>query len=171
MSREGKDQKKKEIAEAAVASLKKSKTLAAARDSVDRQVAKWNEQLGLTPKTPETVGDAMMQAEIRSHLAAMKPVERLAFVDAHASEVADAVLTAPSFLSGLTTAELGVVRQWIEERANPGIAAAKASATRALADAEVGVRSAIRQISERGGLGKVPFDGAEKVAQRTGAFG
>jgi hypothetical protein len=137
-----------------------------ARASVEDQVAKWNKQLGLTPKAPESVGDAMIQAEIRSHLASLKAGERMAFIDSHASEVAAAVLSAPSFLSGLTPAELGVARQRIEVRADPGIAAAKADTTRALADAEAGVRNAIRQISERGGLGKVPLDG---VAQRAGA--
>jgi hypothetical protein len=61
------------------------------------------------------------------------------------------VLTAPGFLSGLSPAELNIVKQRLEVRADPEIAAAKAETTRALADAEAGVRNAIRQISERGG--------------------
>ena len=52
----------------------------------------------------------------------MKPGERLAFINDHASEVAAAVLTAPSFLSGLTPAELGVVKARIVQRANPALA-------------------------------------------------
>ena len=97
----------------------------------------------------------------------MKPAERLAFVDAHASEVADAVLTAPAFLSGLSPAELGVVRQRIEARANPESAGAKAAAVTALAETERGTRNAASLIRARGGLEK-PHDGVEKVAQRAG---
>ena len=50
LSPAGKDLKKKEIAEAAIAGFEKSKTLDKARSSVEQQVAKWNERLGLTPK-------------------------------------------------------------------------------------------------------------------------
>ena len=84
----------------------------------------------------------------------------MSFIEAHTSDVAQAVLNAPSFLSGLTTAELGVVRQRIEARADPEIAAAKAETVKALQQCEGGVRAAIRQISDRGGLGKVPHHGA-----------
>ena len=106
-------------------------------------------------------------AEIRSHLAAMKPVERLAFCDAHATEVAAAVLSAPSFLSGVTPAELNIVKQRIEARANPAIAEAKAATVTALAELERGWRNAPNQIRARGGL-ENPHDGVEKVAQRAG---
>jgi hypothetical protein len=56
-------------------------------------IQKWEKDLGLTPQPPETPGEAMIQAEIRSHLAKMKPTERMSFIDAHASEVTAAVLT------------------------------------------------------------------------------
>ena len=156
----GKAEKKREIATKAIADLEGSKSLEKARATVEHQVAKWNEQLGLIPKAPESVSAAMIHAEIRSHLAAMKVGDRVAFIDAHASEVAAAVLTAPSFLSGLTPAELGIVKQRIEAHANPEVAKAKAETTQALADAEQGWRSAIAQIRDRAGLGKVPQDGA-----------
>jgi hypothetical protein len=89
----------------------------------------------------------------------------MAFIDAHATEVAAAVLTAPPFLSGLTPAEIGVVRQRIEARVNPEIAKTKAETAKALAHAEQGWRAAIRQINDRAGLGKIPHDGAEKTAR------
>ena len=164
LSREGKNLKKREIATKAIADLQRSKSLDKARASVEHQLTKWNEQLGLTPKAPESVGDAMIHAEIRSHLASLKAGDRMAFIDAHATEVAAAVLAAPAFLSGLSPTELGVVKQRIEARANPELAKSKAETTRALADAEAGWRSAIRQISERAGLGR-PHDGAEKIAR------
>ena len=52
------------------------------------------------------------------------------------------------------------MRQRIEARADPEIAAVKAETVKALQQCEGGVRAAIRQISDRGGLGKVPHDGA-----------
>ena len=110
----------------------------------------------------------MLHCEIRSHLASLKSGDRVAFIDAHATEVAAAVLSAPSFLSGLTPAELDVVKQRIEARANPEVAAAKAAAVTALAELERGWRNAANQIRVRGGLEK-PHDGVEKVAQRAGS--
>ena len=53
------------------------------------------------------------------------------------------MLAAPSFLSGLTPAELGVVKQRIEARANPDIAKAKAETAKALQETEVGWRAAL----------------------------
>jgi hypothetical protein len=82
----------------------------------------------------------------------------------HATEVAAAVLAAPSFLSGLTPAELGVVKQRIEARANLEIAEAKAETAKALQETEAGWRAAIRQISDRGGLGR-PHDGMVRAAK------
>ena len=87
----------------------------------------------------------------------------MAFIDAQATEVAAAVLAAPSFLSGLTPAELGVVKQRIEARTNPEIAKAKAETAKALQDTEAGWRAAIRQICDRGGPGR-PEDGPVRAA-------
>ena len=50
------------------------------------------------------------------------------------------MLTAPSFLSGLTPAELGVVKARIAQRANPALAQAKAEPIQALQDVEAGHR-------------------------------
>ena len=163
LSPAGRDLKKREVADAAIASFENAKALAGARDSVERQISKWDKPLGLTPEQPCTIRDAMIPAEIRSHLAALRPGDRMAFIDAHAIAVAAAVLAAPSFLSGLTPAELSVVKQRIEARANPEIAAAKAETAKALLETEAGWRAAIRQISERGGLGR-PHDGMVRAA-------
>ena len=50
LSAAGKERKKKEIAEAAITDFAKSKTLSAARESVEHQITKWDEEIGLTPK-------------------------------------------------------------------------------------------------------------------------
>ena len=165
LSPTGKLEKKKEIASKAITALEKSQHLVKARSAVEDQVRLWNKALGLTPKAPENAGEAMLHCEIRSHLAALKSDDRLAFISSHLGEgeVADAVLTAPAFLSGLSPAELNIVRQRVEAHANPEIAAAKAETLRAMQDAEAGWRAAIRQISGRGGLGR-PHDGMVRAA-------
>jgi hypothetical protein len=44
----------------------------------------------------------------------------MAFISAHIAEVGSALMSgAPAFLSGLSAAELNVVKHLIEERANP----------------------------------------------------
>lgn len=159
----GKAEKKQEIATKAIASFEAAKSLAKARAAVAAQVKRWDEKLGLAPKPPEGISAAMVQAEVRAHLSKMKPAERMAFIERNAAEVGPAVLTAPSFLSGLTPAELGIVKQCVAARTNPEIAAAKQATTKALSETEAGWRAAIRQISDRGGLGKVPHDGAPKM--------
>jgi hypothetical protein len=55
----------------------------------------------------------------------------------------------------------------IEARANPEIAEAKAATAKAMQEAEAGWRAAVRKISEHAGLGKIPHDGAEKIARAT----
>ena len=110
-----------------------------------------------------------MHCEVRTHVAAMKSGDRLAFINTHLGEVAEAVLTAPAFLSGLSSAELNIVRQRVQARANPTIADAKAATIKALEQCEGGWRNAANQIRTRGGLEKSVVDGsAEKVAQRAG---
>ena len=81
----GKESKKKGIAEAAITDLAKSKTLSAARDSVEHQITKWNEEIGLTPKTPATIGESVQLTEIRSYISAMKG-NRVDFVAKHAGD-------------------------------------------------------------------------------------
>jgi hypothetical protein len=162
LSPTGKAEKKKEIATKATTALEKSGHLAKARSAVEVQVKHWEKELGLSPKAPDAAG-AMLHAEIRSHLASMKSGDRLAFVNAHLgeTEVANAVLTAPAFLSGLTPAELGIVKQRVETLANPEIAKSKADTLNAMKDAERGWRNAANQIRARGGLEKSHDGGAE----------
>ena len=153
LSPSGKAEKKREIATKAIADFQKSNSLSQAQKSVEHRLARMDEDLGLTPKAPEGVADAMVCAEIRSHLAAFKqPGDRMAFIEANVADIAQAVLTAPAFLSGLSSTELAVVKERVEAHANPEIAKAKQDTIRALRDTEAGWRNAIRQISERGGL-------------------
>jgi hypothetical protein len=158
----GKAEKKKKIVEAALVGLSKSKSLDRARTAIERQVAKWDRELGLAPEPSTTISDAMIAAETRAYLAALKPAERMAFIDNHVAEAGAAVLTAPPFLSGLTPAELAVVKRLIEARTNPEVAASKAAILKAMGQTEAGWRNAAAQIAERGGLEK-GHDGIESA--------
>ena len=153
LSPTGKAEKKREIATEAIAHLEKSKTLASARDSVERQISKWDEQSGLAVKPPSTIAESVQQSEIRAHISAMKD-NRVSFVEKHAHDprVVAAVLGAPAFLSGLTDADINIVKAQIAKRLAPKIAEAKALTVKALEETEAGWRSAIRQIFERGDL-------------------
>lgn len=164
LSPTGKLETKRAIAEAAIASFEKSGALQKARDSVESQVAKWNDQLGVTPKKPTDVATAMMHAEIRSRVSAQKPGDRLAFISGHVEDCGAAILTAPPMLSGLSATELNIVRHTLEMRTNPEIAKAKQDTMQALAHAEQGFRNAVRTIRERAGLDAVAGNGGMAAA-------
>lgn len=159
LSATGKAEKKQEIASAAIASFEKSGSLEKARSAVENQVAKWNDELGVTPKLPTDVATAMMHAEIRSRVSAQKPGDRLAYISGHIEDCGAAILTAPPMLSGLSATELNIVRHTLELRTNPEVAKAKQDTMQALVHAEQGFRNAVRTIRERAGLDAVPSNG------------
>jgi hypothetical protein len=90
---------------------------------VARQVEKWAEKTGLGVKPPSNTAEAMVQCEIRGHLATMKG-RKIGFLEKHATDprVASAILGAPPFLSGLTDAEVALVQPRIEQHVAPEIA-------------------------------------------------
>ena len=157
LSPDGKASKKRAIAEDAIAGLSKLKSLDKARGAVEQQMLAWDKESGLAFKPPADVGEAVQFSEIRAHLARVKAVDRVSFVTKHANDarVVQAVLGAPAFLSGLTDAEIDVVRQQLEKRVAPHVASARAAALKALQEAEAGRQSAISQIGERAGSAKV----------------
>ena len=90
----------------------------------------------------------------------LKDGDRLPFVVKHVADAAPALLQGPSFLSGLSPAEIDIVRRQYKSTRNPEAAEAKAKATDALAHAEAGWRNAANQIRSRAGLDKVGNGGA-----------
>jgi len=96
------------------------------------------------------------QSEVRAHLAAMKG-NKVSFVEKHATDprVASAVFGAPPFLSGLTEADVALMRTSIEQHVAPEVAKARDDTLKALQEAEQGWQKAIEKISERAGLSKV----------------
>jgi hypothetical protein len=155
LSSEGKARRRKKVTDETIADFERSKTLISAKDAVERQVAKWEEQTGMTVKPPTNVAEAVVYSEIRAHLAAIKG-SKLGFVERHVSDqrVASAVIGAPPFLSGLTDAEVAVVRNRIEQHLAPEIAEARDATLKALEHAEQGWQRALDKIGERAGLAK-----------------
>ena len=163
LSAAGRAERKKEIAEAAIAELNKSTALDRARAAVESQVARWNDELGVAPKPPTDFGNAMIHTELRTCVAAQKAEERMLFVTKHLADVAPAILSAPPVLSGLSKAEYDVVRHSLEMRTNPEIASQKQTAIQALAHAEAGLRNGIRTIRERAGIADAIGNGGAQV--------
>jgi hypothetical protein len=155
LSPEGKERQKKKIALQALAEFEKSKTLATAKQSVEKQLEAWAEKTGLAIKTPTNIGDAVIQSEIRAHLATMKN-GRIDFLQKHATDpvVGSAVLGAPGFLSGLKESKVTFVKQRIEQHVAPEIAGARDATLKAIKEAEHGWQRAMNKIGERAGLTK-----------------
>jgi hypothetical protein len=94
----------------------------------------------------------------------LKDGDRLPFVTKHIADAAPAVLQGPAFLSGLTQAEIEIVRRQYKTKVNPELAEAKAKATDALAHCEAGWRNAANQIRSRAGLDKLGNGGGMAAA-------
>ena len=159
LSPAGKADAKLKFGTKALAALKQSEHLSKAQRAVSEQCARWDKEIGLQPKEP-SAADAMMRAEVRAFLASMsKSAERVAFINSNLALgdpdiLADAVLSAPPWLSGLSPAELAVVRQRVAATRNPEIAKARADTEEALAVVERGWRAASNQIREAAGIEK-----------------
>ena len=106
---------------------------------------------------PANIVEAVIQSEIRAHLAAMKG-GKLGFLEKHATDpvVAAAILGAPGFLSGLTDTELTFVKQNVEQHMAPEVTKARDATLKAMKEAEAGCQNAIHKIGERAGLSKAP---------------
>jgi hypothetical protein len=81
---------------------------------------------------------ASVYAQVRDRLFSMK--NRMSFLEAHASDptVASAILTAPLFLSGLSDAEVAMVRLKVEQHIAPEIIEARDATAKAMQEVEEG---------------------------------
>lgn len=155
LSPEGKRRRKQQAASEAIADFQQSRSLANAKAAVERQVTKWAEKTGMAIKPPTNIAEAVVQSEIRAHVAAMKG-SKVGFLQQHVSDprVASAVLSAPPFLSGLSDAEVAVVQQRMEKHVAPEIAEARDATLKGLKEAKEGWRRAQDKIGEKAGLTK-----------------
>ena len=157
LSREGKERQRKRVAAQAIAELEASKMLARACEAVTHVIEQWNAKVGLVVKPASNIAEATAHAQIRDRLAAMKN-GRMGFLEKNAADpvVASAILTAPSFLSGLSDVELAVVKHKVEQHVSPEIAEARVATLKALDQVEAGWSKATKKIGERAGLTKGP---------------
>ena len=157
---DGKQRRKQEVALEALAQFEKSNTLAAAKEAAHRQLDKWAEKTGLSVKTPMNFAEAMVGAEIRAHLAAMKQ-NRIGFLEKHATDpvVASAVLGAPGFLSGLSENDVAFVKKRVEKHVAPEITKARDATLKGVKEAEEGWQRAKDKIGERVGFFSKASDG------------
>ena len=155
LSPEGKDRQRRQVAAQAIADFEASKTLARAHEAVTQVDEQWAAKVGLTVKPASNIHEATVHSQIRDRLAAMKD-DKMGFLEKNASDpiVAAAILTAPSFLSGLNDAELALVKHKVEQHVCPEIAEARDATLKALKEAEQGWQRAIAKIGERAGLTK-----------------
>ena len=158
LSREGKAEERKKAAEKALAAFDGSKTLERARESVASVMASWEAKITKLVQPAKDHGEAVTHAQIRDRLSSMKDTkERMSFLERHGADptLANAVLSAPSFLSGLNEVELAFVRSKVEARAlPPEVIEAKAALAKALREVEVGWERAKAKIASGGGLEK-----------------
>ena len=92
----------------------------------------------------------------------------MGFLEKHATDpvVASALLTAPPFLSGLSDAEMALVKHKVEQHISPDIAEARDATLKAMKEVEAGWQKAITKIAEHAGLTK-EADGTWRHRART----
>ena len=117
----GKAEEKRKAAQKALLGFAKSKALSRAEESVDGVMSKWDDQLKAALKPAANEVEAALHGEIRRYVAGLKDKQRLAFLEQNASDpiVAAAVLEAPPFLTGLTSAEAAMIKHKIEASVLP----------------------------------------------------
>jgi hypothetical protein len=152
------DAKKRQRASLAgelIAKLEASKRLASAREAVEHVLQKYEQKINsrLEPAIdPQSVG---IHAQIRGQLLALKdPKERMAFLGRNGNDLTliSAALSAPPYLSGLSDAEVALLRQNLEQHAPPEVIRERAFVYKAIAEVERGWRAAQSRIAKRGGL-------------------
>ena len=124
---------------------------------------KWNHKLGLTVKAASNIGEAAVHMQIRDRLAAMKE-GRMAFLEKSAADpvIASAILTAPYFLSGLSDAELAMLKHKVERHVSPAVVEQRDASTNAIREVEAGWQRAQDVIAQRAGLLKPMVVGAQR---------
>jgi hypothetical protein len=134
--------------------VKNDKALNRAREAVEKVMTMWSEKAGASIKKPVDMHEVALHQEIRRHVAGLK--SKLSFIGQHGSDVTvlSALLTAPSFLSGLGEAELAAVRTKVESHLDPTIVEAREKTTKAMSEVEAGWKRAIDKIAEHAGLAK-----------------
>jgi hypothetical protein len=159
LTAEGKKEACKKVAAKLLQAHDTSRALEKAQESVAAQMARWVGKVGATLKPPGSHVEAVLHAQIRDKVAAMKEERaRLSFLQKHGSDptIAAALLLAPAFLSGLSEHEAVLVKSKIEEVALPvEVREARIATAKALAALERSWRNVQARLTAGGGLVKV----------------
>lgn len=119
LSPDGRKRQRAAIGTKALADFQNAKELQLACEGVERQLAKWQEMVGMSIKPASNIAEASIHAQIRDRLYATK--DRMSFVERFAGDpvIASAIMTAPLCLSGLSDAEVAMVNRKPRRSQNP----------------------------------------------------
>lgn len=157
LSPQGRERQRRRVATQAIADIQASKTLENARVVVARVMLKWEQQVGMTLKSPADPIEATLHWEVRDRFASLKDqASRMSFLEKHASDpmIASALLKAPAGLVELSDAERAMVRIKVETHVPPDVIEMREKTAKALREAERGWERAQAVIAQRAGLVK-----------------
>jgi hypothetical protein len=158
LSPQGRDRQRRKIGTQAMVDFHSAnELLERARAGVAHQMAKWEEMVGLSIKAASNIHEASIYSQVRDRLYGMKNgQDPMRVLEKYGDDpvIASAVLTAPLMLSGLSDAEIALVRHKVESHVDPAIIAARDATAKALQELEQGWQRAQDVIGQRAGLVK-----------------
>jgi hypothetical protein len=152
---EAKKRQRAALAGKMIAKLETSKTISRAREAAEEVLQKYGNKINsnLKPATdPQSIG---VHTQIRGQLLAMTDAkQRMSFLERYGNDITliSAALSAPPFVSGLTGAEVALLRNNLEQHAPPEVIKERDFVQKALAEVERGWRAARARIAKRGDL-------------------
>jgi hypothetical protein len=151
---EAKKLQRAKLATEILVKMQASQTPSRVREAVEDVIQKWQQKIDANLKPATDAQQVSVYSQVRDRLYNMKG-GRLSWLEGNMDDtLMSAVLTAPAYLSGLTEAEYGFVRQQLERRAPPEIVDARTLTKEMLAEVERGWRAGMHKIGVRGGLHK-----------------
>jgi hypothetical protein len=154
---EAKKRQRAELVSALIGKLDASATRTRAREAADYVLQKYEHKIDSNLKPATDAQSVGVHAQIRSQLLAMKdPKERMSFFERLGGDLTliSAALSAPPYVSGLSDAEVALLRKKLEQQAPVEIIKERDFVQTALAEIERGWRAAKARIAKRGGLVK-----------------
>ena len=151
---EAKKRLKTKIGGQIIGKMQASPTHGRIRETIDHVLQKWQHQIDDNIKRPANAHEEAVHAQIRDRLYAMKG-DRMSWLEKNIDDaLISAVLTAPSYLTGLSDAEYQFVKSQLEKKVAPEILAARKFVQEAVDDIERGWKAGMHKIGTRAGLSK-----------------
>ena len=137
------------------AKLDASPTRARAREACEYVLGKYEAQITSKLQKADDTQTVGVHAQIRAQLHDLKDAkERMSVLAKHGSDLTliSAALSAPAYVSGLTSAEISLLRSNLEKHADPAVIKERKFMQGTLAEIERGVRAVRSRIANEGGL-------------------